>query len=147
MIHLGRIIIARSTARHVLSKNKAGVTSVNSMKLCFFSDGPTNITYSGGQASEGQGGYYGSGGARVLQDSSSLDHRPEMLALSSNIQKVQHTMKEVDTLEALLRREQDESDGKVSGKIIEIKSSIKKLMTAPDFIKSLNDLEVKGEPT
>ena len=32
-------------------------------------------------------------------------------------------MKEVDILDALLRREQDESEGKVSGKIIEIKGT------------------------
>ena len=28
----------------------------------------SNITYSGGHASEGQGGFYGSGGARILQN-------------------------------------------------------------------------------
>ena len=34
--------------------------------------------YSGGQASEGQGGFYGSGGARV--STSETEHKPEMVS-------------------------------------------------------------------
>ena len=56
-------------------------------------------------------------------ESDAEDSKSSMLALSSNIQKIQATMKEVDILDTLLRREQDESEGKVSGKIIEIKGT------------------------
>ena len=64
-----------------------------------------------------------------------------MLPHPANIQKVQETMKEVFTLEALLHIESDGS------KNISIKASIQKLLTAQGFIKSLNALEVKGLPT
>jgi len=33
-----------------------------------------SITYSGGQASEGQGGFYGSGGARVVSNKPAVSH-------------------------------------------------------------------------
>ena len=51
-------------------------------------------------------------------------------------------MKEVDMLDSLLMSEGDA----VTSKSIELKASIKKLMTAPDFIESLNRLELEGEP-
>mmetsp|Transcript_29656 Transcript_29656/g.67750 ORF Transcript_29656/g.67750 Transcript_29656/m.67750 type:complete len:96 (-) Transcript_29656:495-782(-) len=56
-----------------------------------------SITYSGGQASEGQGGYYGSGGARksILE----TEHRPEMLALSSDVENLVALMDEIQKLE------------------------------------------------
>lgn len=55
-MHL-RLAISRATPRL-----RASVLSINRAS---FSDS-TNITYSGGHASEGQGGYYGSGGARHI---------------------------------------------------------------------------------
>ena len=41
--------------------------------LCLY-----NCQYSGGQASEGQGGFYGSGGARV--STCETEHKPEMVS-------------------------------------------------------------------
>jgi len=116
-------------------------------KMRFYSVGPS-ITYSGGQATEGQGGFYGSGGARasIVKDSND-QRRPEMLALAADVQKVEQVMMEVDTLDGLLQRECDENEGKVNGKIIEIKSKKKKILTSPEFMKTLSGLEVKGEPT
>ena len=104
-----------------------------------------------------RGGYYGSGGSRKLdttqtQTPSSTDPRPQMLALAADVSKITNTMKEVDTLEQLLleaveeNANNDESGVTISGKTIEIKSTIKKACTNPEFIDSLNRLELNGEP-
>jgi hypothetical protein len=45
------------------------------------------------------------------------------------------------TLESMLNYEDGET-----AKQVELKNSIKKLMTAPDFLECLNKLEVQGEP-
>ena len=106
--------------------------------------------YSGGQATEGQGGFYGSGGARVISadDSSTVDSegRSVVLALAADVQKISQVMKEFERLENLLISEENDSNGTVTGKSIELKSSIKKLMTSPDVLESLNRLEIQGEP-
>eukprot|EP00339_Tiarina_fusa_P024569 CAMPEP_0117003136 /NCGR_PEP_ID=MMETSP0472-20121206/4549_1 /TAXON_ID=693140 ORGANISM="Tiarina fusus, Strain LIS" /NCGR_SAMPLE_ID=MMETSP0472 /ASSEMBLY_ACC=CAM_ASM_000603 /LENGTH=162 /DNA_ID=CAMNT_0004703669 /DNA_START=44 /DNA_END=532 /DNA_ORIENTATION=+ len=102
-----------------------------------------NITYSGGQATEGQGGYYGSGGARALGEvSSSEDIREGVLAMAGDVQKIISVIKEVEVLEGLLERETDNA----SGRSIELKANIKKLMTNSEVTKSLDRLEVQGEP-
>lgn len=96
-----------------------------------------------------RGGFYGSGGARKLDTaqtiSSSLsDPRPQMLALAADVNNIKNTMNEVENLEQLLLEQ--ETDNGITGKIIEIKSTIKKACTNPDFIDSLNRLELNGEP-
>lgn len=64
-------------------------------------------------------------------------------------------MDELDMLESLLRREEEEqqknannktSSLPVTPKLIELKASIKKLMTAPDVVEALKRLEIQGEP-
>mmetsp|Transcript_5919 Transcript_5919/g.8369 ORF Transcript_5919/g.8369 Transcript_5919/m.8369 type:complete len:171 (-) Transcript_5919:368-880(-) len=111
----------------------------------------SNITYSGGQASEGQGGFYGSGGARATNANADgttvtttirTEHRPELLAFAGDVQKIVETMDEVNILENLLEGESTE----VSGKSIEIRANIKKLMTSKDFTESLDRLEIEGQP-
>jgi hypothetical protein len=68
-------------------------------------------------------------------------HRPELLALASDVQHVVEVMMEVDTLEQLLEKEKD------LNKSMEARSHLKKLMTSPDFSACLERLEcVKGEP-
>ena len=76
-----------------------------------------------------------------------------MLAMAQDVQTVRLTMQELDLLESLLRNEEESntsknsgSDGVPSSKSMEIKNSIKKLMTSTDFLESLNNLEVQGEP-
>mmetsp|Transcript_919 Transcript_919/g.2090 ORF Transcript_919/g.2090 Transcript_919/m.2090 type:complete len:164 (-) Transcript_919:214-705(-) len=110
----------------------------------WLSDG--NITYSGGQATEGQGGYYGSGGARKIDNAGEHTQQMQMLALAADVQKITAVMGEVETLESLLESETKASNGEVTGKSIEIKANIKKLVTSPDFTESLNRLEIQGEP-
>ena len=53
-------------------------------------------------------------------------------------------MDELEVLESLLRHEGDE--GVTTSKSIELKSAIKKLMTAPEVLEALNRLEIQGEP-
>jgi hypothetical protein len=104
----------------------------------------THSQYSGGQATEGQGGYYGSGGARALSPDEVKEQtttRNKMLALAQDVQNIRNVMKELDTLESLL-----EGQDEISAKRMEIKNSIKKLMTAPEFVQSLDNLEIQGEP-
>jgi hypothetical protein len=66
-------------------------------------------------------------------------HRPELLALASDVDHVVQVMMEVQQLEELLEDDLNKS--------MEARGSIKKLMTAPDFMETLERLEcVKGEP-
>jgi hypothetical protein len=107
--------------------------------------------YSGGQPSPGQGGFYGSGGARALSPDHTVEQqktneRNKMLAMAHDVQNVRVTMQELELLESLLRAEEKDSNATVSAKFMELKNSIKKLMTAPEFLESLNNLEVQGEP-
>lgn len=81
-----------------------------------------------------------------------------MLAMAHDVQTVRLVMQELDLLESLLRNEEESksttgssgspSSGSdaVSPKSMEIKNSMKKLMTSTDFLESLNNLEVQGEP-
>jgi len=66
-----------------------------------------------------------------------------MLALAADVQRITSTMQELEKLEGLLERETHENEGKVTGRSIEIRGSIKKLMTNPDVVQCLNRLEVK----
>ena len=103
------------------------------------------MQYSGGQAQKGQGGFYGSGGARVIPPEEAgqtqQEERNAMLALAKDVDHIRSVMEELETLERLL-----EGESSVSNKSIEIKNSIKKLMTAPEVLESLNNLEINGEP-
>ena len=77
--------------------------------------------------------------------------RNKMLAMAHDVQTVRLVMQELDLLESLLRNEEESkgspsSSDAVSPKSMEIKNSMKKLMTSTDFLESLNNLEVQGEP-
>lgn len=81
-----------------------------------------------GQASEGQGGFYGSGGARV--STLETEHRPEMMALAADVENITLLMEEVYKLDAMLKEEKDEHNSSVTAKSLEISSKIKKIMTS-----------------
>jgi hypothetical protein len=75
--------------------------------------------------------------------------------MASDVQKITSVMDELDMLESLLRREEEEQQKNannktpslpVTPKLIELKASIKKLMTAPDVVEALKRLEIQGEP-
>jgi hypothetical protein len=65
-----------------------------------------------------------------------------MLAMAADVQKVTSVMSELETLEGLLQRETDPT----TGRSIEIKANIKKLMTNPELLAVLDRLETKGGP-
>lgn len=73
--------------------------------------------------------------------------RQGIVALTEDVKKLAHIMKELETLESLLQRELEENRGEVSGKSIEISSGIKKLMTSDDVMLCMSRLEHDGEPT
>ena len=102
------------------------------------------LQYSGGQATQGQGGFYGSGGARVIT-SSDIDSegRQKLLAYAADVEKISAVMDELYALESELREQGEDS---VTSKSLELKSSIKKLMTAPEVSEALDRLEIQGEP-
>jgi hypothetical protein len=62
--------------------------------------------------------------------------------MAADVQKIRDVMKELDTLEGLLQRETDPT----TGRSIELKSSIKKLMTNPEVLSALDRLELQGAP-
>ena len=95
---------------------------------------------------EGQGGFYGSGGARATtEDLGSTDGRNMVLAVAGDVQTISDTMDEVERLESLLQ-ESSSQETVVTTKSIELKASIKKLLTAHEFADALNRLEVEGAP-
>ncbi|GKY93739.1 hypothetical protein MPSEU_000341000 [Mayamaea pseudoterrestris] len=134
-------------SRTLVSKTLAAAASRRSVLRVTPRYGSSDsITYSGGQASEGQGGFYGSGGARAQVDgvSAPIDHRQLLVALAADVDKITMVMEEIDQLEESLR---EQEKGNVTSKTMEIKNAIKKRLTSPDVIESLNRLEVEGQPT
>lgn len=103
--------------------------------------GTGSVTYSGGQASQGQGGFYGSGGSRIVAGAS-VAHHPEALANQRDIQDLAKIVGDVEILENELRT----LGTTVSSRTIEIKARIKKLISNPHVREILNRLEIKGQP-
>lgn len=66
--------------------------------------------------------------------------------MAADVAAVRKTMEELERLESLLERDEEESSGQVSGRTIEIKNSIKKLMTNKEFMEVLDRLLVNGQP-
>lgn len=93
--------------------------------------------YSGGQKSpDSQGGFYASARPKDYHP-----HRPEMMAMESDVSVVTQIMEEVELLETLL--EQQDS----IQKSLATKGSIKKLVTSHPFVDCLSRLEcIQGEP-
>ena len=140
--HCSKLFV-RSLVR-VSCTRSAATMRVRIPRVEFSSSGyGDSITYSGGQASEGQGGFYGSGGARVSKIET--EHKPEMLALAADVENLTLVMQEVYNLQDMLEEEKEENSG-VTGKSLEISSKIKKIMTSSDVMDCLNRLEVEGEP-
>lgn len=98
-----------------------------------------SITYSGGQASVGQGGFYGSGGARCKKEG--FDHQEGAVASVEAIQSLTEIM---DQAHALL--ETINGADPLSEKVIENKAMLRKLMTASTTVDFIEALEMGGEP-
>lgn len=111
-----------------------------------------SITYSGGQASSGsgQGGYYGSGGARAKAEAKSThditqEQRSKMLAISTDVETIQLIMEEIQKMEDLLREDQIENDNEVTDRSVEIRGKMKSLVSQ-QLLESLERLEIEGGP-
>lgn len=118
----------------IISLNNAAAAYNPQLRL--FSD---NITYSGGQESIGQGGFYGSGGSRKVE---APKRYAGATAAMNDIAELVAIMEQVEMLESELR-----SLGKtVNSRSIEIKARLKKVISNPKVAELLNRLEIKGEP-
>jgi hypothetical protein len=119
---------------------KIAVASVPRIRRTVCRELSDSVTYSGGQASTGQGGFYGSGGARA--SSGAVPHHPEAVARQADIAELSKIMSDVDAMENELRT----LGGTVTTRTIEIKARIKKTISNPKVREMLNRLEIKGEP-
>mmetsp|Transcript_45329 Transcript_45329/g.67336 ORF Transcript_45329/g.67336 Transcript_45329/m.67336 type:complete len:148 (-) Transcript_45329:190-633(-) len=100
-----------------------------------------SVTYSGGHPAQGQGGFYGAAGARTAISPEFLAHRPEMLAMEADVQRIKEVMEEVDLLSHIAEDEEKME------KRIELKFTIQKLVTNRPFLDCLARLEcAKGQP-
>eukprot|EP01083_Nonionella_stella_P214019 771398_1 len=89
---------ATFTASKTIATKQVGALRLRTLSSMSYGE---SITYSGGQASEGQGGFYGSGGARVSK--LETEHRPEMMALAADVESLTLLMEEVYKLDAMLK--------------------------------------------
>mmetsp|Transcript_860 Transcript_860/g.2416 ORF Transcript_860/g.2416 Transcript_860/m.2416 type:complete len:147 (-) Transcript_860:2051-2491(-) len=121
-------VVTRSSCRGVVRPRVA--RSLNTM----------SVTYSGGQATEGQGGYYGSGGARVSRGS--VEWNSKAVAQLEDIKELNAIMAEVAALEAQNLASADP----LQESVIENKQTIKRLMTAPHTVALIDRLEMGGQP-
>ncbi|CAM9252695.1 unnamed protein product [Laminaria digitata] len=135
-------MIQRVVARTVMSalsgssaRASAAAVSVGARRT--FSD---NVTYSGGQAGV-QGGFYGAGGARS-QVSPQAHHRPEAVAALDDIRCLRDAVQQVSDMEIELGR----LGSAVSGRSIELKSTIKKRLSSPNMLELLTRLEINNQP-
>jgi len=99
------------------------------------------MSHSGGHALNGQGGYYGSGGSRAALTKTSV-HRPEAVAHAEDVSALHSLIPQIEKMESMLHGYGDTVDMKT----IELKSSLKKLVTQPKVMDVLSKLEFKGEP-
>lgn len=142
-------ILSRGALRTAvaISQRTVRVQSTNIMRN--FSSYGDSVTYSGGQAISGQGGYYGSGGSRRTLDPTT-EQKVGMVAMAGDVEMVAATMTELESLEAILRDEENHSgggdDAPPSPQTILVRSKIKKLMTEQEFGRALKNLEVEGQP-
>ena len=78
--------------------------------------------------------------------------RQAVLAYAADVEKISTVMDELYALENELRDQQEQSSsnnsdgGGITNKSIELKASIKRLMTGQDVREALERLEVQGEP-
>ena len=82
----------------------------------------------------------------MIKPMTHTEHRPELLALVEDVEKVRLVMDELHNMEVLLQDLVEKSNGQIAGESIEMKAKIQKLCTNPEFTDCLNRLEIKGEP-
>jgi hypothetical protein len=128
-------LFLRNCERRVVYNANIRISSFHTSYIC--SD---NITYSGGHANVGQGGFYGSGGSRVSKNV--VAHHPEAMARQADIKDLVAIMNEVESIDTDLQS----LGNVVSSRSIELKARLKKTVQNPKVRELLARLEIKGEP-
>lgn len=88
----------------------------------------------------------------IGSDDVDAEGRNRVIAMAADVQIIRSTVKELDSLENLLRSEEEHNErsdtdaATVTSKTMELKNSIKKLITSKDVVESLNSLEIQGSP-
>ncbi|CAM9761292.1 unnamed protein product [Scytosiphon promiscuus] len=132
--------VASAAVNRGIKPSFFGAASCTSSRRAF-SD---NVTYSGGQAGV-QGGFYGAGGARS-QASPQAHHRPEAIAAVDDIRRLREAMQHVSEMEVELGRLGDKASRLYFFRSIELKSSLKKRLSAPTMLELLTRLEINNQP-
>lgn len=130
-------VSALFTARRRGRAHEYGAPCPCSSSTRSFSD---SVTYSGGQASAGQGGFYGSGGSRVK---SAPEHRPEAQAKKRDIDEARVLMDEILDIEGKLLAM---GNSAVTTESMALKSELNKKARSPKVKELLGRLEIRGEP-
>jgi len=88
------------------------------------------------------------GGARALGNTVSKtdEERSKMLALASDVEHITMVMDELELLENLLHHDQEDNENQVTNRSIELRGSIKHLITNKEFSDCLDRLECMGKP-
>jgi len=69
-----------------------------------------------------------------------------MLALASDVEKIQMVMEQLEKLEDLLTADQEDNGGEVTNRSVELRGDIKRLVSNGEFLESLDRLEIQGGP-
>lgn len=132
----GRCLLFNVSLAEQRSFVGVGRVSINGAR--YFSD---SVTYSGGQASEGQGGFYGSGGSRV--QTSAPKHHPEALKKKDDIDEARKIMEDIHDMEGKLLAM---GSAPVTTESMTLKNEINKKARSARVKELLGRLEIKGEP-
>jgi len=103
-----------------------------------------SITYSGGQATDGQGGFYGSGGSRV--NKKAVEHHPEALVDIKDIEALSQAMADISELEEQLQQCQAAHGSSINEQSIELKAALNRKVHSKGMSDLLDRLEIHGAP-
>jgi len=149
LARFSKSIISNNKARLLSQINSSSRTTIATTARSFSDSGTGSITYSGGHAAHGQGGYYGSGGARAKAEEEAekditQEQRNKMLAITTDVTTIQTVLEQISLMEDHMREEMLESKGEVTGKSLEIRGKMKHLVSSKEFLERLERLEVEG---
>lgn len=132
-------LFLRTCNKRIINNSNARMSLFHTSRI--FNDGEGgSITYSGGHANVGQGGFYGSGGSRVSKNV--VAHHPEAMARQADIKDLVTIMNDVESIDTELQS----LGSVVSSRSIELKARLKKTVQNPKVRELLARLEIKGEP-
>ncbi len=69
-----------------------------------------------------------------------------MLELATDVEYIKTIMEEIETLEHLLQKDQEEHDNKVTNRSVELRGLMKHLVTNKEFCDCLDRLEHEVKP-